>query len=94
MTLRLYYGIAAITVMQLLGPRPVFVKTAYAADPATMIDGAPAIDATAAGAPAVRTTQDALFGFDGDGNVLMLMDPASSDADTDPYGRVAADPCD
>ena len=94
MTLRLYYGIAAITVMQLLGPRPVFVKTAYAADPATMIDVAPAIDATAADAPAVWTAQDALFGFDGDGNALTLVDTAGGNADTAPYGRVATGPCD
>ena len=94
MPLRLYYGIAAITVMQLLGPRPVFVKTAYAADPAMMIDVAPAIDATAAGAAAARTTQGALFGFDGDSNALTLTDAAGSHADTVPYDRVAADLCD
>lgn len=38
MRLRLYYGLAALTFMQLLGPRPAFVKTAYAAAPAVTVE--------------------------------------------------------
>jgi hypothetical protein len=43
-------------------------------------DGAPTIDATAAGVPAAWTAQGVLFGFDDDSNALMLMDPATGDA--------------
>jgi hypothetical protein len=43
-------------------------------------DGAPTIDAMAAGAPAAWTADGVLFGFDDDDNALMLMDPATGQA--------------
>ena len=46
MQLRLYFGLAALTFMQLLGPRPAFVKTAYAAAPAVTVEQAPAVEHT------------------------------------------------
>jgi hypothetical protein len=49
-TIRL--GIAALGVLQYMGPRPLFVRTAYAAAPAAAVEPAAPIAAEAAGAAA------------------------------------------